>query len=636
MAEQHVLNTRIQLKYDSYANWSTSNLVLLAGELGICTIPEGSTEATTNPTVLFKVGDGTTPAKNLKWASALAADVYNWAKSETVALESEEIKDGDKVTGYKQYLRFKTGETVNHEVDLSSFATDEEVNTIKETFESRLSTIEANLGLGDGTEENSVTAQLADHEGRISDVEGTLETITSADDTKEGSIKNAIKVVKEYAVSQDTAQSTTLKKYVDDTVAAQAETQSSVDAAQDKLIGDNTKAITDEATARADADNLINAKFGTDYSATNTVASAIADAKLAGTNAAQAVADLTKKDDEGKAVGPVAVNTEQIAAVAADLSEEATTRKGADDALDERLGKVEAFFKAADHDGEAGGLNDALDTLKEIQDYLSGDGTASGDLLSKIDNHENRITTVEDEINGKGDTIGIKARLTQADADITAVEGRADALEDKVTTLETLTGAGGTIQTNIASALEKAQQGIDDAADAKGAADNAQDDVDALAKIVNGEGEDKGLAGDIETNASDISKLNAKVDLAETETVKGVIASTLDTLNFSSPEASSDEAVSFIDTISQVDGKISATKKNIPNASANKAGIVKLGATGGAATFDEVNTMSGEVAAHNTRLNDLESDYVRVADNKMYLGKTGTDYIIFNCGGATE
>ena len=79
------LQTRIALKYDSFKNWQESDLVLLPGELGICTIgttaETGKDEATTNPTVLFKVGDGTTPAKNLKWASALAADVYNWAST---------------------------------------------------------------------------------------------------------------------------------------------------------------------------------------------------------------------------------------------------------------------------------------------------------------------------------------------------------------------------------------------------------------------------------------------------------------------------------------------------------------------------------------------------------------------------
>lgn len=90
MANQ--INTRIALKIDSYANWTNlsvpgkgGNLVLAKGEIGLCEIPSNG-PATTAPTVLFKVGDGTLPfhhndpTKCLKWASALAADVYDWAK----------------------------------------------------------------------------------------------------------------------------------------------------------------------------------------------------------------------------------------------------------------------------------------------------------------------------------------------------------------------------------------------------------------------------------------------------------------------------------------------------------------------------------------------------------------------------
>ena len=109
MAEK-ILNTRIQLKYDSYANWTKldvegkyGNLVLKKGEIGICEIPSGNANATTAPTVLFKVGDGTLPfhhedpTKCLKWASALAADVHAWAKAATKPeYQASEIKGLDE------------------------------------------------------------------------------------------------------------------------------------------------------------------------------------------------------------------------------------------------------------------------------------------------------------------------------------------------------------------------------------------------------------------------------------------------------------------------------------------------------------------------------------------------------------
>ena len=36
------LNTRIQLKYDTYANWTTNNPVLLSGEIAVVVVPASS------------------------------------------------------------------------------------------------------------------------------------------------------------------------------------------------------------------------------------------------------------------------------------------------------------------------------------------------------------------------------------------------------------------------------------------------------------------------------------------------------------------------------------------------------------------------------------------------------------------
>ena len=97
MAEK-ILNTRIQLKYDTWDAWSDAskpdqgaNLVLKAGEIGICEIPSTNVDSYVAPTVLFKVGGTKYPSdheqagqlmafKDLPWASAKAADVYTWAK----------------------------------------------------------------------------------------------------------------------------------------------------------------------------------------------------------------------------------------------------------------------------------------------------------------------------------------------------------------------------------------------------------------------------------------------------------------------------------------------------------------------------------------------------------------------------
>ena len=78
------LNTRIKLRYASYAEWQASTIKLLPGEVAVCYIGANNEEIkNTAPTVLFKVGDGEHAFKDLQWASARAADVYDWAKAES-------------------------------------------------------------------------------------------------------------------------------------------------------------------------------------------------------------------------------------------------------------------------------------------------------------------------------------------------------------------------------------------------------------------------------------------------------------------------------------------------------------------------------------------------------------------------
>ena len=107
------LNTRIALKYDSYENWTHHNPILLKGEIAIAELPvdankpgvgepnaAGSTPAIQNaPNILIKVGDGTNHYNDLKFVSALAADVYSWAKAATKPTYS-----ASEITGLGDYI----------------------------------------------------------------------------------------------------------------------------------------------------------------------------------------------------------------------------------------------------------------------------------------------------------------------------------------------------------------------------------------------------------------------------------------------------------------------------------------------------------------------------------------------------
>ena len=93
------LNTRIQLKYDTYSNWNTNNPVLMAGELAIAEIPASTGAVPNEPAYLLKVGNGTDHFDDLDWISGKAADVYGWAKAAT-----KPSYQASEITGLEDFI----------------------------------------------------------------------------------------------------------------------------------------------------------------------------------------------------------------------------------------------------------------------------------------------------------------------------------------------------------------------------------------------------------------------------------------------------------------------------------------------------------------------------------------------------
>lgn len=146
MAIEKMLNTRLQLKYDSYANWTSETLgdgkgakfVLKAGEIGICYLPtdyqDGQVVGSQPPQILFKVGNGTATFSELPWASAKAADVYDWAKQASLPVTKE--GNGNVVSSIAwdettKGIKFTTA-SVATSVDLEQLAG--RVQTIENTY----------------------------------------------------------------------------------------------------------------------------------------------------------------------------------------------------------------------------------------------------------------------------------------------------------------------------------------------------------------------------------------------------------------------------------------------------------------------------------------------------------------------
>ena len=159
------INTRIQLKHDTLANWNSSSIALKYGEAAVAFVDTATTDAHGNiihvPTALLKFGDstGTKTFKDLPFASALAADVYNWAKAHTVVLNGKNLvfQKADGTVVHSVALNFLT-EADAQEL-LKSYYTKTEIDTKLEAINKTITDLDVSA--------------LA---GRVTTVENTLKT----------------------------------------------------------------------------------------------------------------------------------------------------------------------------------------------------------------------------------------------------------------------------------------------------------------------------------------------------------------------------------------------------------------------------------------------------------------------------
>ena len=100
------LNTRIQLKCDTYENWQANDIVLKNGEIGFCVIPGETGAVQTEPTVIAKIGDGVKKYSELDWMSAKAADVYAWAKAAT-----KPTYQASEIEGLEEFISGEVNDT---------------------------------------------------------------------------------------------------------------------------------------------------------------------------------------------------------------------------------------------------------------------------------------------------------------------------------------------------------------------------------------------------------------------------------------------------------------------------------------------------------------------------------------------
>lgn len=175
-----VFQTRIQLKYDTYTNWSTNNPILKAGEMAIATVAAGDQEMTNLPNIVLKVGDGTSHYNDLKFVSALAADVHEWAKAKT-----KPVYDATEITGLQKFI-----------TDNSDFDTDTQYQlvavtgaTYKYQLQSRAFT---NGAWGEWADVDGQVIDFSGADTRLKSLEKTVTDLTGDSGGIQGAIAAAI------------------------------------------------------------------------------------------------------------------------------------------------------------------------------------------------------------------------------------------------------------------------------------------------------------------------------------------------------------------------------------------------------------------------------------------------------------
>lgn len=402
MANEKLLNTRIQLKYDTLTNWEASSFKLKAGEIAIATlgnVRDGSSAGDVNQhPVLFKVGTGNHTFSELPYASALAADVYAWAKKS----ESEFVNSF-------LALADTDGNTIQAKLN-AIFATDAELATAIANLKSELTGSDGIAGLASrvkALEDDRVTEQeLADAvSGAESRVAATYETIANADVVR-GRVKALEDHKDDYKAYADQAEA-------DAVASAKTETENQVKALSDS--------IKDHASVDSFADvmtEMAKYQLAGDY-ATKTEAQGYADAKDSAIAAAKKAGDDAAADLEAYKTSNNQVLADEIArAKAAEAQALADAKEYADDLKDSILGE---------------GISETFDTLKEIQTWIEGDGVnateLSGAIAAEAKTRGEEDSRLEDLIEANANAI---AALNAADGKVAnaAYADKANSLTD--------------------------------------------------------------------------------------------------------------------------------------------------------------------------------------------------------------
>lgn len=636
------LITRIQNKIDELGSWKLVEETFkpLRGEICIVEIPSGDATATTAPTCLIKIGNGTDVFKDLTYLSAPAADVYAWAK------KSE--------TDFKAWV--KTLVTVN-DIDLGAYALKTEVQAVDTKAEQNKTDIAAletavdTLGTTHATDKAALETAIAAAQKAGDDAQGTIDAYKTSNDA---SVAKALTDAKAYtdelangAVKTNTTNLATLTTEVDGiktNYATKTEAQGYADAKDEaiaaaKKAGDDAQDTIDayvtsnnaalagvKATAEQGVADAATAKGIADQATTDIATLEVTVAGLETKTDATAKLTEAKGYTDALANGAVKANTEAIAKL--NGTGEGSVDKKVADAINAFAtevtdnGAVDKFAElvtyVANHGGEAAGMATAIDELEKKVGTTTVDAQIKAAIAAEnLDQYatDGELEALTGTVNGlsanKADKTALEAavaRVAQNETDIDALQGDVEALEGKMETIEE--GA----EKNIIETVKV--NGVALTPDAARAV-NVTVPTGALAS------KDKVAKTDLAEALA--TELDAKATQANLEAAVARIAQNETDIDALQTDSHTHSNKALLDTYTQTEANLAdAVAKKHAHANAD----VLAGIT--AETVATWNTVTSKAAQ-----SDLTAATNRVTALEDRIGFDG-DVLIFDCGTSTK
>lgn len=679
MATKSII-TRIKNKVDSLSAWQSYTGTLLNGEIAVVRVPTGTSYTNpvtgkTEPVVelLMKVGDGSTAFASLPWLSAKASDVYNWAKLEAATDIPVTINNTSSTLGaYLTKVNTNASNISSNTAKINTLnGSDSTTGSVAKAIKDAIATLDYSTFTTDSsTEKIAFVTAVTQADGKIAVkkrniIEADLPDISASKIKVDANTKLDTKLTNMNAsIAANTAK---LAGHTDDAINDLITNKiNTLDASAPTASGTGTAFITSVSQT--------NGKISATKASLPTAGTSTAGiAKLGATGGAASYDSIFGSDGTGGINAQVNANKSDIAnlktavaggvhfigTVTAKPTAASVTVNGSSTSTTASAGDVVIW--AAEgieyiYTGSAWEELGDVDRIGALETKINNlDVTATNTVstthkfVSQVTQADGKVTVTytqptSADVSHEGSTV--KASLDTINANLA---NKVDTTDSRLSDARTPTAhnqASSTIDA-MTGYIKPSSTGAIAATDTLNAAigklEKALESKGTSNLTLAGSGSATTAAKSDHTHSGYESKIKVVEDKLTdvTSTVGASITGAINALDFSAPTASG-STTAFIDSVSQTDGKITATKKNITSATTSAPGIVQLSSATNSTSESLAATSKAVKAAYDlantasTKATNIQSNYVRVdANNKLvhYIDGTDTE-IIFDCGGA--